>query len=200
VDGSAVAPRRQVVDINKCNGCHEFLSLHGENRNQIEQCVLCHNPSETDKARRGSAQNPADKEQPPQAINFAYMIHRIHTGENLAEQGAGYTVVGFGGSHNDFSEVRYPAFSTSGSPGDTRNCEMCHVNGSEQNLPTGKNAMTHPQGPWSPMGAVAAACTGCHASMPAASHALANTTTLGESCAACHDANADFNVTRVHAQ
>jgi OmcA/MtrC family decaheme c-type cytochrome len=200
VDGSPVVPRRQVVDIQKCNGCHEFLSLHGENRNQIEQCVLCHNASETDKARRPSAQDPNDKAQPAQAVNFAYMIHRIHTGEKLQEQGAGYTVVGFGGSHNDFSEVRYPAFSPSGSPGDTRNCGMCHVNGSEQNLPTGKNAMTHPQGPWSPMGAVAAACTGCHANMPAASHALANTTTLGESCATCHDADAEFNVTRAHAR
>ena len=91
VDGSPVMPRRQVVDINKCNGCHSVLSLHGENRNQIEQCVLCHNASETDKAYRGIAQNPNDKAQPPQAIDFAYMIHRIHTGENLQEQGGGYT-------------------------------------------------------------------------------------------------------------
>ncbi len=36
VDGSKVAPRRQVVDVAKCNGCHSTLSLHGENRNQIE--------------------------------------------------------------------------------------------------------------------------------------------------------------------
>jgi len=47
-----VAPRRQVVDINKCNGCHSYLSLHGENRNQIEMCVLCHNPSENDISQR----------------------------------------------------------------------------------------------------------------------------------------------------
>ena len=43
VDGSPVARRRQVVSIDKCNQCHGFLALHGENRNQIEQCVLCHN-------------------------------------------------------------------------------------------------------------------------------------------------------------
>ena len=48
VDGSPVQHRRQVVDIAKCNGCHVTLSLHGENRNQIEMCVLCHNPTETD--------------------------------------------------------------------------------------------------------------------------------------------------------
>src|ERR1019366_3444575 len=55
VDGSKVAPRRTVVDINKCNGCHSFLSLHGENRNQIEMCVLCHNPSENDSSTRSAA-------------------------------------------------------------------------------------------------------------------------------------------------
>src|ERR1035441_3876490 len=48
VDGSPVQPRRQVVDIAKCNGCHTSLSLHGENQNQIEMCVLCHNASEND--------------------------------------------------------------------------------------------------------------------------------------------------------
>ena len=84
VDGSTVSPRRQVVDIAKCNGCHSILSLHGENRNQIEQCVLCHNPSETDGVRRAVATNPADKAQPNQSVNFALMIHKIHTGEELA--------------------------------------------------------------------------------------------------------------------
>lgn len=200
VDGSPVTPRRTVVNINNCNQCHAFLSVHGENRNRTEMCVLCHNPSETDKSTRANATNPADKAAPPQAVEFAYMVHRIHTGANLVAQGAGYTVVGFGGSHNDFSDVAYPAFSLSGSVGDTRNCSMCHVNGSEQNLPTGKNNVTNPQGPINPMGAVAAACLGCHATIPEASHALANTTTLGESCEACHSASAAFAISKVHAQ
>ena len=69
------------MDIAKCNGCHSNLSLHGENRNQIEQCVLCHNPSENDGVRRAVATDPADKAQPNQSVNFALMIHKIHTGE-----------------------------------------------------------------------------------------------------------------------
>ena len=99
------------MDIDKCNGCHSNLSLHGENRNQIEQCVLCHNPSENDGVRRVVATNPADKAQPNQSVNFALMIHKIHTGEGLTEAGQSYTIVGFGGSHNDFTEVRYPAMT-----------------------------------------------------------------------------------------
>jgi OmcA/MtrC family decaheme c-type cytochrome len=84
VDGSPIQHRRQVVDITKCNVCHASLSVHGENRNQIEMCVLCHNPSETDVARRPTATNPADKNAPPQSVNCALMIHKIHDGEHQA--------------------------------------------------------------------------------------------------------------------
>src|SRR5690242_13490986 len=35
VDGSTVAPRRTVVAIDNCNGCHSSLSVHGGNRNQV---------------------------------------------------------------------------------------------------------------------------------------------------------------------
>jgi OmcA/MtrC family decaheme c-type cytochrome len=198
VDGSTVAPRRTVVDIAKCNSCHGFLTLHGTNRNQIEQCVLCHNPSETDAARRVSAP-AAEKARPNQTVQFAYMIHRIHTGEALAEDGADYTVIGFGGSVNDFSEVRYPVFTNTGGVGNTARCSMCHVNGSEGVLPTGKKDVLNPQGLLNPTPAISAACLGCHAGIPAASHALANTTKLGESCAACHGPNADFSVAEAHA-
>ena len=200
VDGSKVEPRRKVVDTAKCNQCHTFLSLHGENRNQVEHCVTCHNNSETDVVRRPAATVPEDKNTPPQAVGFAFMIHRIHTGERLQDQGAGYTVVGFGGSHNDFSEVRYPAFSKTGEAGLTNNCSMCHVGGSEQNLPLGLKPLKNAQGPLNPVGAITAACTGCHASIDVWSHALANTTTLGESCTTCHSADADFSVARVHAK
>jgi OmcA/MtrC family decaheme c-type cytochrome len=200
VDGSPVVPRRTVVALSNCNQCHTRLNVHGENRNQIEMCVLCHNPSDTDASTRASATNPADKAAPAQSIDFSFMIHRIHTGKNLVSQGAGYTVVGFGGSHNDFTDVGYPAMTLTGSTGATQICDMCHVNGSEQNLPTGLNNVVQPQGPINPMGAVTAACTGCHAKISDASHALANTTTLGESCDACHGPSAQFNPDQVHAQ
>lgn len=204
VDGSPVAPRRKVVDIAKCNQCHTQLSLHGTNRNQIEMCVLCHNPSETDAVMRPIAKNATDKSTPPQTIEFAFLVHRIHTGDQLPAMGADFTVVGYGGSHNDFTDVAYPAMSLQGEAGDRRNCDMCHVNGSEQNLPLGLNAVKKPQGPVNPLPSTAAACTGCHADMSSLAHTVANTVQIGgqtvESCNACHNANADFNVSQVHAQ
>lgn len=200
VDGTPIVPRRKVVDISKCNACHTTLSVHGENRNQIEMCVLCHNPSETDVARRPSATNPDDKNQPPQAVNFSYMIHSIHNGSSLAAAGRPYIVVGFNGSHNDFSEVTFPALTPNGQVGNVRACTMCHVNGSEANLPIGLNNVTTPQGYENPTPAVTAACTACHATKPEFSHAVANTTTFGESCTACHASGAAFDVDQVHAQ
>jgi len=200
VDGSPVAPRRTVVDTANCNKCHVALAAHGQNRNRAELCVLCHNPSLTDAATRATSPNPADLAQPPQAVNFNLMVHRIHTGENLKAQGATYVEVSHRGRHVDFSDVRYPVQGPDGSVGDTRKCDVCHVNGSEQNLPMGLNQVTDPQGLLNPVGPVTSACSGCHVTKPAASHALSETTTLGESCTTCHSAAADFNVSKVHAE
>jgi OmcA/MtrC family decaheme c-type cytochrome len=200
VDGSPVAPRRTVASIDSCNRCHISLSLHGSQRNQTEYCVLCHNPSTTDAAARSDAQNAADNAAPPQSVAFPLMVHRIHTGVNMVADGGSYTVVGFNGSHNDFSTVRYPAMDIKGSPGDTRNCTMCHVNGSEASFPVGLNNVVNPQGWINPQGATSAACSGCHVSKDAASHFLSMSSSLGESCAVCHESGATFDVGKVHAQ
>ncbi|HXB75239.1 MAG TPA: OmcA/MtrC family decaheme c-type cytochrome [Candidatus Acidoferrales bacterium] len=196
VDGSKVAPRRTVVDIAKCNSCHVRLSVHGENRNQIQQCVMCHNPSENDSSVRPNAVVAADKALPPQSINFARMIHEIHTGDN----GNGFTIVGFGGSHNDFSDVAYPVMSPNGITGDTAKCDMCHVNSSETVFPIGKNAVLDTQGLLSPVAATTSACTACHQDKSTLAHALSQTDPkFGESCDVCHAAGAAFDVQQVHA-
>jgi OmcA/MtrC family decaheme c-type cytochrome len=201
VDGSAVAPRRQVVATTSCQGCHvEFTTIHGSLRNQTEYCVICHNPAATDSPTRPSATVVAQRSLPNQGINFNLLVHRIHTGVNLPPQGASYTVVGYGGSINDFTGVLYPAMSASAALGDTRNCEMCHVKSSETNLPIGAMATTSPQGLINPAPAITAACTGCHADAPSASHFLANTDSLGESCTVCHSTSGQFSVSSVHAQ
>ena len=193
VDGSPIRARRRVVSTDKCNACHYNLVLHGENRNQIEQCVLCHNPVETDRARRPASEMPAE------SVDMRLMIHRIHTGSDLGMDK--YIIYGFGGSVNDFAHVEYPAFTPNGAVGDRRNCSMCHINGSER-LPL---ADTHanvndPRGLLNPVGPQTAACISCHTSVAAASHALANTTALGESCAACHGPNSEFSVSKSHAR
>jgi len=184
VDGSDVVARRAVVDINKCDSCHWNLSLHGENRNQIQQCVLCHNPIESDAVMR-----PADgSANPPESIDLALMIHRIHSGPN---QSRDFTIYGYGGSKNNFNDVGYP--------GVLSDCEQCHLPGTYV-LPIGATALINDtRGYINPVHPTTGACLGCHASIDAASHALVNTTTLGESCFVCHGPNGDYSVAKVHA-
>jgi OmcA/MtrC family decaheme c-type cytochrome len=199
VDGSQAQPRRQLVAIENCNRCHVDLAAHGDNRNDIAMCVLCHNPSNTDAAQRPNATDPAERMNPNQGINFNLLIHRIHTGENLKAAGKSYTVIGRNGSINDFTEVRFPPMSPQGGPGDTRNCAMCHTN-SSQTTSGGTHDVLDPQGFINPVKPNSSACIGCHVTAAASSHALANTTSIGESCTVCHASDAAFSVDQLHAQ
>ncbi len=212
VDGSPVAPRRTVIAESNCNNCHIALSLHGGLRNNVEYCVLCHNPSNTDASTRAMATVAADKTLPPQGINFNLLVHRIHDGVNAAADGTGpknpYIVVGYGGSHNDFSGTLYPAMDGAGDATYLQNCAMCHVNSTEQNdLPNmgSLNQVTDPQGFINPVQPISSACSGCHVSKAEASHFESNggnpaTNSLGEACAVCHASGAQFAVDAVHTQ
>jgi len=126
ITGSSAIARRSVVDINKCNLCHGNLSLHGNNRTgEIQVCVICHNGNATDINRRpaGAPSGTVDNKR-EEAIDFKYMIHAIHAGA-AAEDGfreKGIVIYGFGGSANDFSDVRMPAGLNN-----LRNCSGCHT-------------------------------------------------------------------------
>jgi OmcA/MtrC family decaheme c-type cytochrome len=214
VDGSPVQTRRQVVALANCNGCHSKLELHGGLRNNVEYCVLCHNPSNTDVTMRPNAQVASDKTAPPQAINFALMVHKIHTGAEMATNfGTNYRIVGYGGNPYDFGKsfasvpasiantgVRFPVMGPTGSVADTAKCDMCHVSNSETKFPIGKNNVTDPQGKLNPAPATTSACTACHQNTSALAHAVVNTDPkFGESCDVCHGSGAEFDVQKVHA-
>lgn len=204
VDGSTVAPRRTVISQANCNNCHVFLSVHGSLRNNVEYCVLCHNPSNTDASMRASAKAPYNT-QPAQGINFNLMVHRIHGGATLAADNPKnpYIIIGYGQSVNNFSGVLFPAMSPEGEAPYLQNCSMCHVNSTEQNdLPNmgSLNQVTDPQGWINPIQPISSACSGCHVSKSESAHFLANTDSLGESCSVCHASGAQFAVDAVHAQ
>jgi OmcA/MtrC family decaheme c-type cytochrome len=200
VDGSAVAPRRTVVAMANCNACHSYLEVHGSLRNNVTYCVLCHNPSNTDVSVRSTATVAAQQLLPPQAINFPLMVHKIHTGVNLPTLGASYTIIGHGGSVNDFTTTRYPAMGPTGAVQDLAECYMCHTGGSEAVLPIGKNAVTDPQGLLNPSPATTSACTACHLDTGSFAHAVINTSAqFGESCAVCHGKGAAYDATAMHA-
>jgi OmcA/MtrC family decaheme c-type cytochrome len=178
-------PRRQVVDIAKCNVCHDRVAAHGGQRLLTQECVVCHNPVDDD-----SSQRPAAAGQ-PESISFQRMIHRIHSGENLTQE---YSVYGHGGTKVAFNDVRFP--------GDRRDCIKCHVAGTyavPDNPPDGLLSTITLRDYYSPQGPTAAACLGCHDTKSAAAHAFQATATFGEACAACHANDAQFSADMVHA-
>ncbi|MDH5246524.1 MAG: OmcA/MtrC family decaheme c-type cytochrome [Betaproteobacteria bacterium] len=110
-------PRRQKVDIVKCDECHKQLSLHGNNRtDKPEVCVTCHNPNATDITKRvaGTSCETVTGTLDDQSIDMKYMIHRIHGSGQFGP----YGVCGFGNSGYLF-DVTYV--------GKINNCEGCHV-------------------------------------------------------------------------
>jgi OmcA/MtrC family decaheme c-type cytochrome len=128
IDGAAIVARRNVVDIQKCDDCHQELSLHGNNRtDNPEVCVTCHNPNATDVTKR-VALPPEDVQDPPvdcinilgtddTPIDFKVMIHALHIS---GEINVPYEVCGYGFSPHSI-EFDYP--------GHTQNCEGCHLPG-----------------------------------------------------------------------
>lgn len=177
-------PRREIVDVNKCNVCHDSLALHGGQRFRIEECVVCHNANGDDSPVR-----PPDTGT-PESIHFKFMVHRIHKGEELERD---YTIYGFRSSVHNYNEVLYP--------GDLRNCEACHLAGT-YSLPTPEGALATmtPNDWYTPMQPAAAACLSCHDSVDAAAHAYVNTAPFGEACGACHGPNREVSVEKVHAR
>jgi OmcA/MtrC family decaheme c-type cytochrome len=118
VDSSTVAPRRQIIEAGRCNGCHQQVTAHGNNRQNPEYCVLCHNS-------RGVDNRPLTNGG-PQSIEFQAMIHRIHMGANLPSVRAGGRALYWGSatSSADFSTVQFPQ--------SVSNCVACHATGTQQ--------------------------------------------------------------------
>ena len=186
VDGSPVTPRRTVVAMANCNGCHSYLEVHGDLRNNVTYCVICHNPNNTDFTTRPSSPTPALKNAPNQAINFALMVHKIHTGVNLASfQPDVYR----GGPRRQRppTSIRR-ALSGDGAHGRPRRhgqCYMCHANSSEAVFPIGMNPVTDPQGLLNPAPATTSACTACHLDTSALAHAVSKPTRSSARAATC---------------
>jgi OmcA/MtrC family decaheme c-type cytochrome len=185
-------PRRQSVDINKCNVCHKRLGAHGGRRLVTQNCVICHNPINDDSSQRAAGTGA------PESIEFARMIHRIHTGENLTQD---FTIYGHGGRAVNFNDVTFP--------GDRRDCLKCHVSSSTYSLPVASTniSVATQRDFFSPQGPGTTACTGCHDSRDVLAHAYINTanfpaapTVPAESCGTCHGTGATFAVDKVHAR
>lgn len=198
VDGSPVVPRRSVVDQAKCAACHgvfsQGFSVHGNLRNRVEYCVVCHNPSMTDFTRRAAVPG-ADPATAPIALK--HLLHKVHTGDDLTQRP--YVVYGFGPTAHDFGEVLFP--------GNRADCQRCHLPETyllplpggvlptrQTEIVSGVNTTVGETPP------IQDACLSCHDDAATAAHAATNTAMDGsEACGVCHGEGAAVAVSTVHA-
>lgn len=208
VDDAEAEMRRIVVEDAKCENCHgEFsrgFSIHGNLRNRAEYCVLCHNANASDVSRRSRDAEAVARGDAVASIDFKYMIHKIHTGEDLEHKP--YLIYGFGPapanfSVFDFAEVLFP--------GDRRNCQTCHAEDTYLLPPFPGAALGTQLGHLDPvsgqlvvdgrLGPITSVCTSCHDSAAAAAHAETQTGSSGdEACAVCHAEGREFSVSGAH--
>jgi OmcA/MtrC family decaheme c-type cytochrome len=234
---TAVVPnqRRQIVDIAKCKGCHDDqkhgdvvvprLSLHGANRNEnLDLCVTCHNPNQTDVPYRYLSTTDARIGGPETPIDFKVMVHSIHAG---GFRKTPYVVIGRNSSVNDFSGVRFPAELR-------KSCLKCHVTDASGRgsfeLPLKSTVLgttiktqsiyqvaagmdrtidVNPDND-TKITPTAATCSACHDNSEVRSHMISTggasfaTTqdkigvTVKERCATCHGPGKDKDVRKVH--
>ena len=160
-DATAVA-RRQVVDYNNCTRCHKKLVLHGSRVNNVQFCVMCHNPAQAPRVQASGAAAGSSGAEP---VDFKFFIHGIHSA-NYKAGVVDFTEVGFPGKLNNClgchkTDTYYPVdpavvFGTTVDPGQTYS--TTRYLGYDD--PTKHYAIT----------ANAAACGSCHVDQTAQNH------------------------------
>ena len=208
IDGAETVARRNAIAIEKCDDCHNVLSIHGNNRtDEPEVCVQCHNPNATD--INGRVPVCTDEIGTDDVeIDFKRMIHRLHA--------SGYTGVPyklcsfFSGAH--VFDVTYP--------GHLNNCEGCHKPGGYYPVEAGEilgTTVSVGVDVASPTDDVvispnASVCSSCHVSDLAKSHMMqsggdfdatkaadGSLISAGvETCALCHGPGRSADVKEVH--
>lgn len=131
--GGTVKTKRDIVNTQACNQCHNPLKKHGDGRREVGLCILCHSKPMADVS---NGEN----------LSMPMMIHRIHRGRNLPSviAGAAYQLTDDSTTppaFDDHSDTWFPG-------GDTQNCAMCHK-GSQGDV-------------WRKAAPNRATCTACH--------------------------------------
>jgi OmcA/MtrC family decaheme c-type cytochrome len=204
--------RRGVVAVEKCNDCHNQLSMHGNNRtNNVQVCVACHAPNATDANRRlGDCVDALGSDD--NSIDMKYMIHALHAADFTKQPygACGYNPDPDNGTPHEFDFVY---------PGKLNNCEGCHVEDGYYPVDPASvlattidaNDVADPADDLaiSPNSAV---CSSCHVSDLAKNHMMQNggdfeagknadstmVTSGAETCQLCHGPGASADVKEMH--
>lgn len=207
VDGSNTL-RREIVDIDSCNTCHERVGFHSNagRMNSPQYCATCHNPEVSSSnvfegfATFALAPGAATFYYSQQPNNFKEMLHAIHAGQARKNNPP---------TEKPFNFIRGNPNASGGSgpmvfqdivfPARVQDCASCHKAGTY-------NAVDNPNFAWTvtnaqpalgtattfdPLASVrqgpsTGACGSCHNSASAAAHFATQTAARGETCVLCH--------------
>lgn len=172
--GTAMTETRDIVEMAQCNTCHGGVRLH--KGYTTEYCVTCHNQSTFDPFT----------EDDPVVVDFQHIIHKLHMGEDLAND---YDV-----NHHDFKGSQNNGDPDVVFPQEITNCTVCHIDDQWKENPTSR------------------ACGTCHDSEANYAHIQLNilegaapASILNEfvgddveACETCHGEAQIFNVEDMH--
>jgi OmcA/MtrC family decaheme c-type cytochrome len=192
------APRRQIVDNEKCKDCHATLGVaptfHAGQRNDGPTCSFCHNPNRT-----SSGWSAGSK----------FFIHAIHAGRkrtvnftwHATEAGPGYDEVEFPGTLNACTTCHFPNtfdFTNQTNLNAVPNMELTTVAAGKYDTNPLTNSTYYTVSPYvvadnvKDYGAVFSYNAGNGQSTPAAGTTLVLSQVTG-ACSACHDSTVAIN-------
>lgn len=205
--------RRTVVDIDRCNQCHEWFGFHGSQarNDNPDYCVACHNPELTNSGR-GTIDGVTYGEF---SNNLKDMIHAIHADSKHPDSKRTIPFDFIRGSSAGGSGQGLHLLGSFDFFGRANECTACHIPGSYLPEAVPANALwsTLEAAPaanvtaFNPaanlrMGPVSAACFSCHDSVAASNHMAANIANVRgvatETCVTCHGAGKSADVDVVH--
>lgn len=184
VTDSQAVPRREVVDLESCNSCHQELAFHGGNRRAPEYCVMCHSPS-----FQGDAEPAEGESVTSLSLNFKDLIHGLHAGahfpDSLSNCGHCHVSSSF---ELPLDQQRLPSLT------ETVTCSEDPLDDGDTVCAT-TTVTEHERSP------ATAACVSCHDAPDTIVHAEVNTspTSGAEACGTCHGPDKSVDVAVVHA-
>jgi OmcA/MtrC family decaheme c-type cytochrome len=121
--------RRDVVDIDKCLGCHTTVTRHGTNADKgVETCIACHNAGSLSRdVLAGSMNNGVVQG----SVDFMVLMHGIHgaterSDEFSFERRRAFDYVDDSnpyGDHDGYGKITYSK--------SIMDCSACHIDGTE---------------------------------------------------------------------
>lgn len=115
------------ANTQSCSSCHLQLAYHNSRTNNVQACVVCHNPQRTDLSSRGRTAVEGliplgEDGQYEESLDFKRLIHAIHSAPNKRIDPLHVGTSGNTRPSTVGERVRGHSF-----PGVISNCKSCHI-------------------------------------------------------------------------